>query len=408
MNELPDIDAVRRQFPGLQGPDALLDNAGGSQVPRVVADAIHDYFLTSYVQLDAPYEMSRRATANVTRAHDFLRTFVGGDGIGEVAVGPSTSALCRMLADCYARALDPERDEVVVCDAGHEANLAPWVGLGERGYTVRWSKIDPASCELDLDQLAGLLSERTRVVAVHHVSNMLGRIEPIPEIAALAHAHGARIVVDGVAYAPHRAIDVAAWDVDWYVYSTYKVYGPHAAVMFGTHEAFAELEGPNFYFIARDDVPYKFELGGVNHEACAGILALQPYLCFLAGQAQRDTADRAVIEAAFDHVARLEQPLTERLLGYLRTKPVRIFGPREYSATRVPTISFVAQGKSSREIAEAAGEQRLGLRFGHNYAHRLVTALGLDLSDGNVRASLVHYNHPDEVERLVEFLDGVL
>jgi cysteine desulfurase family protein (TIGR01976 family) len=405
---LPDIDAVRREFPGLHGPDVLLDNAGGSQVPRVVADGIRDYYLSTFVQLDAPYETSRRATANVNDAHAFLRTFVGGDGIGEVAVGASTSVLCYMLADCYARALDPKRNEIIVCDAGHEANLSPWVKLEDRGYTIRWWKVDPETAELDLGALRELLSERTRIVAVHHVSNLLGRIEPIPEIAAMAHEHGARVVVDGVAFAPHRAIDVKAWDVDWYVYSTYKVYGPHMAVMFGKHEAWAELHGPNFYFVPDDAVPYKFELGGANHEACAGILALQPYLCFLAGQPDRDTADRAIIEAAFDHMAALELPLLERLLDYLRSKPVRILGPATSSETRVPTISFAANGKSSREIAEAAGEQRLGLRFGHNYAHRLALALGLEPGDGAVRASLVHYNHPDEVDRLIEFLDSAL
>ena len=144
-----------------------------------------------------------------------------------------------------------------------------------------------------------------------------------------------------MAYAPHRAIDVDAWDVDWYVYSTYKVFGPHMAVLYGRDDALAELPGPNHDFIPRDDLPYQFEPGGANHEGCAGLLALGGYLKLLAGAGPEAACDRAVVEAAFARAAALEQPLTARLLAYLDGKPgVRVIGSPVADDARVGTVSF--------------------------------------------------------------------
>ncbi|MCP4638813.1 MAG: aminotransferase class V-fold PLP-dependent enzyme, partial [bacterium] len=191
-------------------------------------------------------------------------------------------------------------------------------------------------------ELGDLLSERTRVVAVPHVSNLLGRIENVPKITRLAHEVGARVVVDGVAYAPHRAMDVAAWGVDWYIFSIYKVYGPHMAAMFGTHDAFAELEGPNHFFINRNDNPYKMELGGVLHEGCAGILGVRDYLAFLGGNESIENINRPTVERAFDEMTAHELPMQARLVEYLLgKKQVRLIGPTVTDTSRVGTVSFV-------------------------------------------------------------------
>ncbi len=281
---------VRAAFPALSAPTLFLDNAGGSQVPSVVVEGIRDYFLNSYVQLGADYAVSRRATATVARAHEFVKCFVNagdvghGRGLGECVLGPSTTALCNLLANAYAESPKPGRDEVVVCTAGHESNVGPWVRLAPRGYVVKpWPVTRRADGPwgISIDELRPLLSSRTALVAFPHVSNVLGEIVDVKAITALVHQHGGRVVVDGVAFAPHRAIDVADWGADWYVYSWYKVFGPHMAALFGRREAFAEITGPNHYFVDKSDVPYKFELGGVNHEGCAGLLALYDYLMFV-------------------------------------------------------------------------------------------------------------------------------
>lgn len=422
---LPSAQWVRTHFPALAGPTVYLDNAGGSQMPRVVADAMHRYVTTSFVQLGADYDASRRATATVANAHRFLKVFMNacppdlalqqGAGLGEVIIGPSTSQLCRMLADCYARVLGQD-DEVVVCETGHESNVGPWTGLADRGVVVKHWKVDPRTGAASMESLRDLLTDRTRVVTFPHVSNILGDVVDVPEVTRIVHDAGARVVVDGVAFAPHRAIDVASWGCDWYVYSTYKVFGPHAAALFGRFDALAELTGPNHFFVPRDDVPRKFELGGANHESCAGILALNEYLHQLTGRALRaDHAhpavqfDRVVVEDAFALIEQWETALQERLMAYLLGHPrVRVIGPAHARPTRVCTISFVHASKPSRQVAQHCNARGLGCRFGNCYAYRLCQALGLNPAEGVVRVSLAHYNSPQEVDRLIACLDEVL
>jgi selenocysteine lyase/cysteine desulfurase len=269
--------------------------------------------------------------------------------------------------------------------------------------------MDPESFACPLESLADLLDERTVLVALPHVSNLLGGIVDLGAVVDLAHAAGARVVADGVAYAPHRAVDVQAWDVDYYVYSTYKVYGPHMAVMYGKREALAGLTGPNHFFVPDDDLPYKFEPGGANHESCAGLLGLGDYLRFLTGRPDGAACDRTVVEEAFARMQAWEEPLIARLLDYLGGRgDVRIIGPAEGGPARVGTVSFVHDSRSSREITEAIDPTGVAIRHGHMYAWHLCEALGLDVEDGVVRVSFVHYNTVAEIDRLIEVLERVL
>jgi cysteine desulfurase family protein (TIGR01976 family) len=402
-----DCERIRTQFPALAGDTVYLENAGGSQVPAVVADSIRDYMLTSYVQLGAGYTLSHRATKLVDDAHDFVRSMMNGKD-GEVILGPSTSALLQMIAGCYLRVLKPG-SEIVVAQTGHEANVGPWKMLERHGFTLRWWEMDPADYTCPLSDLENLLSDRTALVAFPHVSNLLGEIVDVERITSLAHEAGARVVVDGVAYAPHRAIDVSAWNVDWYAYSTYKVYGPHMAALWGRRDALAELPGPNHFFVPDDDLPYKFEVGGANHEGCAGICGLRDYLAFIVGETDPLALDRPAIERAFKIMTACELPLQARLIEYLRSRDdVRIVGPTEADDSRVGTISFVHDSKSSAEITAAVDRSGIGIRHGHMYAYHLCEAAGLDPEDGVVRTSLVHYNTMEEIERLIEVFDAVL
>ncbi|MFG0329033.1 MAG: aminotransferase class V-fold PLP-dependent enzyme [Phycisphaerales bacterium] len=407
--ELVTSDAIRAKFPALQSDLIYLENAGGSQVPAVVAERIREYMLHSYVRLGAGYDLSQYCTGVVADAHAFVNRIMNGEEVGQVVLGPSSTSLVMTLADAYARSLTSDA-EIVVAESGHETNVGPWMRLADRGFTVRNWPMDPDALDpCPLDTLRPLLNEKTAIVAFPHVSNLLGGIVDPGPIVDAAHEVGARVVVDGVAFAPHRPIDVRKWGVDWYVYSTYKVYGPHMAAMFGRDDAFAEIEGPHHFFIPRESIPYKFEAAGVSHEGCAGLLALQEYLNFMAGVDPDDETSRDTIESAFNRMAELEFEPQTRLIDYLGSRDdCRIVGPETGALTRVGTISFTHASQSSKAVAESLNARNFALRHGHMYSYRLCRRLGIDPDDGVVRVSLVHYNTVDEIDRLISGLDEVL
>lgn len=214
-------EELRLEFPYFrEHPDWIfLDNAGGSQVPSSVIQSISRYYAQSYAQISGGYPQSKDATNTVKAAHDFCHELVNGTGIGEVVLGSSTTQLVHTLAHAFDKLITNENDEIVLTNIAHEANYGAWIKL--KGKVIEWQ----VHKQVNLDDLAGLLSERTRIVAIPHVSNLIGEILDIEAIVKLVRQKcpRARIIVDGVAYAPHRAIDVRHLDVDFYVFSLYKV-----------------------------------------------------------------------------------------------------------------------------------------------------------------------------------------
>ncbi|KAK9808392.1 hypothetical protein WJX73_010186 [Symbiochloris irregularis] len=415
----------RAQFaffnPALGNP-IFAENAGGSQVPTVVAEAVADHLLHNNAQLGAGYSVSNRSTQTVEDAHAVVEALMGAGHKGKVILGASTSQLMQNLADSYrrAKAISAE-DEIIIHEAGHEANTGPWVRLAEEtGAQLKVWKVRPeVPFSSSIEDLEALLSPRTRVVAMVHVSNVLGAVQDVGRIQrAVRKAGRAHLVVDGVAYAPHLPMDVSGWDVDWYVFSTYKTFGPHMAALYGRHEAIDTVKsgGPNHYFVPLSDPVYKFELGSASHEGCAGLIALGHYLQHMAGeQKQGGLLQRATVEAAFEKFAAMEAPLQERLVSYLISKPsVAVIGPTHGRVgLRVPTISFIVQGQKSAEVASTLHAHNIGCRNGHAYAFRLLTALNRinpdwDINDGVVRVSLLHYNTPAEVETIIAALEEIL
>lgn len=398
----PDRSQVRAWFPSLSDNFAFMENAGGSQVPGVVAEAIHHYMLNSYVQVGAGYPQSRRATEVVAQAHAFVEMFMNAGSAGKVVLGPSSTALTNILANAYAATIRPG-DEIVIADSNHEANAGPWERLEKVGATIKWWKTDTDSASLRPDDLRPLLSSRTRIVAFPHVSNLLGDVIDVVKVTEMVHATGGQVVVDGVAYAPHRAMDVSGWGVDWYFYSTYKVYGPHMAALYGRSESFAALRGPNHFFL--QGVPYEYELGSLSHEGCAGLLALKPYLQFLAGT-NNDSPETTRL--AYQTMTDLEKPLVARLVPYLKSKPgVRLVGASDLAAN-VGIVSFVHDRIESSEIVAETDRNGIGIRSGHMYAYRLLQRLGINPATGVVRTSLCHYNRPEEIERLINVFESIL
>jgi selenocysteine lyase/cysteine desulfurase len=225
-------------------------------------------------------------------------------------------------------------------------------------------------------------------------------------MARRVHARGAEIVVDAVAYAPHRLVDVAALDVDFYFFSFYKTYGPHLAVLYGKYAKLLELDGLYHYFYDKSRVPMKLEPGNANYELIWGTAGVVDYLEQLGG----GPAGRASLTKAFDDIATHEAALAARLLEYLTSSnQIRVVGRRSSAATdRVPTIAFKVEGHDSRDIVSEVDRADIGIRYGDFHSQRLVNALGLSDGAGVVRVSMVHYNSLDEVDRLIAALDTAI
>ena len=398
MPQTVSAETVRAQFPSLESGFAFLENAGGSQVPRQVFDRINTLLSDGYVQTGAGYPASDVVDQVVLEAKAFANVLMNGEGVGTTVIGPSTTDLIYRLA--HSLEFKPG-DEVVISIANHESNIGPWARLEKRGVTVKWWGVDSETGAYSYDALESLLSAKTKLVAVPHTSNLLGDILDVTRVCAMVRAVGAISVVDGVANAPHAAIDVRASGADFYVLSLYKVFGPHIGLMFGRNERWEEVIGPNHFFFA-GQIPAKFELGCQPYELLAGMLGTADYLAWL-GQGRHD---RATAERAYAQIGALERPILERLGTYLSQKPsIRLVGP---TTDRHPTFSFIHKTKPSDEIVKAVNGPDLGIRYGHMYAHRLCQALGAPVETGFVRVSAVHYNTVQEADRLIAKLEEVL
>lgn len=406
------LDFVRQQFPSLAGDWTFFDNAGGSQTLKQVVDRIGEYLLTSDVQLGASYAVSKLAGDRLAKATEAVAILINATDPTEVVMGPSTTMLFRILSLCLSQTFSPS-DEVIVTNCDHESNIGCWVDLAKQGINVKIWRINPETLTMDLEDLEQLFSPRTRLVAITHVSNILGTVNPIKEIAQRVHAQGALICVDGVAYAPHRLVDVQDLDVDFYAFSFYKVYGPHHAVMYGKRSHLLAMPGMNHYFISQTDVPYKFQPGNVNYELSYGMLGLCDYLSEIAhlhyGDATAPDLRNQMVQA-FDLISAQENVIGDRLLTYLNSKPnVRIIGqPTADRTQRVPTISFVVDGVDSATIPPQIDPHGIGIRYGDFYAKRLIADLGLAEQNGVVRVSMVHYNTVEECDRLIHHLDPLV
>lgn len=401
------MEFVHSCFPGLQQGSVFLDNAGGSQVAQQTIDHVVRFMSGESVQLGASYAASQKAGATVAAGRAALATMMNAARPEEIVMGATATQLLDQLARGLVQGW-AEGDEVIVTNFDHEANIGPWRQLESRGIILREWKIPTGADMPDLDDLRALLSPRTKIVAVTHASNIFGTIMPVREIADIVHAAGAKVCVDGVAYAPHRAIDVQALDVDYYVFAAYKVYGPHHGALYGRYDLLRhDAHNINHYFYGEDKVPNKLEPGNPNYELSAGCSGMLQYLEDFAAAHGGNETGRAAVEAAFAVMADHEQALSERLLSYLRGRDdVTIIGQSASDkALRVPTISFVINGKSSESVVRAVDPAGIGIRFGDFHSKRLVNSMNLSSGDGVIRVSAVHYNTVEQMDRLIDLLE---
>lgn len=402
---------IRGHFPALTGDWIFFDNAGGTQTAKQVGSKIQDYIFNTNVQLGASYEVSENSGERVDYAQQTWAEAINAKHTTEVVFGSSTTALLQNLSRSMVQTFTPG-DEVIVTNCDHEANIGPWINMEKSGIVVKTWKVNPETYTLELDDLDKLMTEKTRLVAFTHVSNVLGTINPVKEITKFIHDRGAMVCVDGVAYAPHRSVDVTDWNVDFYVFSLYKVYGPHYALLYVKQNHLESLPGINHFFIGNSEGAYKLQPGNVNYELSFGCTGITDYFDDVYNHHFKDEnlSFHQRLEKVFDLIAIHEEELAKPLIDFLSQKNgVKIIGnPTADKNLRVPTISFSIDGVKSSEVPLKVDPSNIAIRWGDFYARRLIVDMGLFEWDGIVRVSMVHYNTIEEVEKLITVLDKII
>jgi cysteine desulfurase family protein (TIGR01976 family) len=396
-----DVSRVRAAYPALSDGYAYLDGAAGTQVPAKVVEAIADAYRSGIGNAGGAFPASGRADGIVAECRRALADLTGADPQG-VILGPNMTTLTYRLADTLSRRWGPG-DEVVVSRLDHDANIRPWVQAATRsGAKVRWAEVDISTAELPIAQYAGLVSERTRLVAVTAASNIVGTRPDVAAIAAAAHSVGALCYVDGVHATPHVPVDVRSLGADFYATSAYKWSGPHIGTVVAD-PALLETLHPDKLAPAPAGVPGRFERGTAAFADLAGAVAAVEHLAALDAPSTSPAPDsgtrRQRLLAAMTAVEQYEGQLFTRLLGGLASMGhVTLYGK---AARRTPTAFFTVTGHTPRQVAERLAARKVNVWNGDNYAWELAGAFGLRESGGGIRAGLVHYNDEAEVERLL-------
>lgn len=401
-----DLDWIRAQFPALSLdaaglPAVFLDAPGGTQVPKRVVDAVGEALVQANANTHGPFLTSQRVDQIIANAHQAAADFVGCHA-DEVVFGPNMTTLTFALSRSIGRTLEPG-DEIVLTSLDHDANFAPWKALEETGAVIRVADFRLEDCTLDIDQLLGLINERTKVVAVGFASNAVGSINDVARIAAAARDAGAWSFVDAVHYAPHGPIDVKRIGCDFLACSAYKFFGPHQGILYGRRELLETLQ-PYKVRPADDATPWRWETGTQNHEAMAGVTAAVEYLAEIGAKAGYAGSRRQRLSAAMTATSAYERILSEKLVtGLLAIPTVELFGIREPERFdhRTPTVSIRVEGMTSLEVATRLGEQGFFVWEGNYYAINLSERLGVEDSGGMVRIGCAHYNTVEEIDRLL-------
>lgn len=405
-----DLPFVRSQFPAFSEPSlqdwAFFENAGGSYACAPVIERLTRFYRETKVQPYGPFPASKRAGEEMDEARARLAGYLNVT-TDEVHFGPSTSQNSYVLAQAFRQMLEPG-DEIVVTNQDHEANSGAWRRLAESGIAVREWTVDPESGRLGLRDLDRLLSEKTRLVAFPHCSNIVGHLNPVAEICAKAKAAGAVTCVDGVSYAPHGLPDIAALGADIYLFSLYKTYGPHQGLMVVRRDLAERLPNQAHFFNA-GHILKKLTPAGPDHAQIAAAAGIADYFDALHAHHFKDEADAAERGRRVHALMRgQEKALAAPLLEWLRQRnDLRVLGPTD-PAERAPTVAIHTKNRPAAAVLEGLTARGIAAGAGHFYAYRLVEALGVDPESGVLRLSFVHYTAPEEIDKLVKALDASL
>ena len=407
-----DIDYVKAQFPAFKDPLSskwsFFENAGGSYVPHNVIKHLNNFMTSTKVQPYAEFDISAIAGNNMDKATELFAEMINARK-DEIIIGASTTMNMYVLSNAMKHFIKPG-DEVIVTNQDHEANIGAWRRLESYGAVIKEWKINTENAELEIEDLKALLTNKTKIVAVTHCSNIVGSINNLQSIAKLVHEYNAFLVGDGVSYAPHGLPNVKDLDVDFYTFSLYKTYGPHLGLLYGKKEILNKLPNQNHEFLERD-VPYTLNPGGPNHEELSCLIGIYEYFNNLYNHHFPDENNtlRKKIEKINELISNHEEQIANPLLEYLNSRnDIKLIGKKKIeNKNRAPTIAFTFVNQSSKKISDQLVKNGIATRNDNFYAWRCLKALGIDVDDGVVRTSMVHYNTHEDVEKLISVLKKI-
>jgi cysteine desulfurase family protein (TIGR01976 family) len=404
-----DVQAIRAQFPAFhqqvnEKTPIYMDNPAGTQVPQRVIEAVSQYFMTINANQGGAFHTSQRTDEMIYATRQKLALLLNAPNPDEIVLGPNMTTLNFALTRAIAKTLH-QGDEIVLTRMDHDANVSPYLRIAEDfGLVVRFVEMNLSDCTLDMDSLEAALTEKTKLVATVHASNAIGSINPVTQIAAMAHAAGALFILDAVQSTPHITIDVQAIGCDFLLCSSYKFFGPHMGILWGRYDLLAELPA---YKVrpAKDLPPFRWETGTPAFELIAGVGACVDYLASLTGQ--RETTRAALIES-YSAMNHYERELAAHLITELQSiAGVQIAGitQLERMNERVPTVVFSLEGYSPTQVAVHLAEHGIYVWDGNYYAVEVMHAL--NKPDGMVRVGLAHYNMHEEIDQLISALKTI-
>ncbi|HVU71099.1 MAG TPA: cysteine desulfurase-like protein [Ktedonobacteraceae bacterium] len=419
MSQIPDLSAYRRYFPSLSQtingrPAIYFDNPGGTQVAQHVIDGIVTYLRTANANTHGAFLTSQRTDEMLAEVRQSMADFLHAASPSEIVFGPNMTTLTFAFSRAIGKTLQAG-DEIVVTVLDHDANVAPWLALQERGVVIRTVDVHPEDVTLNMEDMRAKINERTKLVAVGYASNAVGTINDVATIVDWAHEVGALTWIDAVQFAPHGPIDVQALDTDFLVCSSYKFFGPHLGILYGKQE---HLERFPAYKVrpAPDSAPDRWETGTQNHECLTGLVGVIQYLEML-GTEQRDlypdafttyTGRQRDLKIAMRAMMDYERGLAAQLIAGLREIPgTTIYGITDHARLnwRVPTVTCNIAGYTPREVAEHLGQQGIFAWDGNYYALGIMERLGLEQNGGALRLGMAHYNTAEEVNQVLNCLD---
>lgn len=405
-----DLGFVRSQFPAFKEPSlkgqAFFDNAGGSYACQQVIDHLGQYYRETKLQPYHLHPAAQKAGAQMDLAHERLASYLNVK-TSEVHLGPSTSQNTYVLAQAFGKMLNAG-DEIIVTNQDHEANIGVWRALEARGFVIKEWQVDTQTGSLDLNDLEVLFSERTKLLAFTHCSNVVADINPVADICARAKAAGIITLVDGVSFAGHGLPDVAALGADIYLFSFYKTYGTHLGVMVIRDEIAEKLGNQGHYFNGAYRHKW-FVPAGPDHAQVAASRGVIDYFDKLHDH-HFDRTDsvtqRALRVRGLLHDA--EQVLLADLLSFVGQHPkLTLIGSAD-PKKRAATVSLIPKGQTPQELAQKLVDQGIICGAGNFYAVRLLDAMGIDPSTGVLRLSFVHYTSAEEMAQLIKALESAL
>ena len=395
-----DVNAVTHQFPALQQTVndqrlVYLDSAATTQKPQCVIDAISRYYSQQNANVHrGSHSLTAQATSQFESARQTVADFIHANSSKEIIWTRGATEALNLIAQTYARNTLQAGDEILVGEMEHHANIVPWQIVAEQtGAKVVKVPMTP-DCQFDLTAFESLLSSRTKLVAIAHITNVTGTRQPIEQVIDRAHQVGAVVVVDGAQGIVHETVDVQALDADFYVFSGHKLYAPAGiGVLYGKlnlleamppwHGGGKMVEKVSFNGTTYSELPGKFEAGTPN---VAGAIALETAIKWYQEFTHQDVAT---------HIHSLVDEAQRRLN---QIEGVRILGYQEHASV----ISFVIDGVHHQDIATLLDQQGIAVRAGHHCAHPLMDALNVK---GTVRASFAIYNTQDDVERFIQAVE---